>query len=126
MRPLDNLRITNNYDALFRRTNLQAILNSPATTLSTAGYSYDNASRLASVSDGTYSAAYNYLANSPLVSQITYEQNTTTRMTTSFGVASRSRLRRFGVSRFGVAGLNTRNGTGSARTRRNPRPDRVG
>jgi YD repeat-containing protein len=47
-------------------------------------YGYDNASRLASVSDGyNNSAAYSYLANSPLVSQITFQSNSVTRMTTS-------------------------------------------
>ena len=36
-----------------------------------------------SVSDGTYSASYTYLANSPLVSQISLKQNTTSRMVVS-------------------------------------------
>jgi len=35
------------------------------------------------VSDGTNNAAYSYLANSPLVSQILFKQNSTTRMTTT-------------------------------------------
>jgi RHS repeat-associated protein len=46
-------------------------------------YGYDNASRLASASDGTNSAAYTYLANSSLVGQIVYQQNGSTRMTTT-------------------------------------------
>jgi YD repeat-containing protein len=35
------------------------------------------------VTDGTANATYTYLANSPLVSQIVFKQNTTTRMTSS-------------------------------------------
>src|ERR1035441_1103208 len=46
-------------------------------------YGYDNASRLSSVSDGTNSAAYSYLANSPLVGQIVFAHSGTTKMTTS-------------------------------------------
>ena len=34
------------------------------------------------MTDGTYSAGYTHLANSPLVSQITLRSNTTTRMMT--------------------------------------------
>ena len=64
-----------------RRTNL-ALLNSSA-TLCRAIYGYDNASRLASVSDGTNMATNSYLANSSLVGQIAFKQSGTTRMTTS-------------------------------------------
>src|SRR5207244_8501557 len=35
------------------------------------------------VTNGNYSAAYTYLANSPLISQITFRSNSTTRMTTT-------------------------------------------
>jgi RHS repeat-associated protein len=44
---------------------------------------YDPASRLTNVTDGTYAAGYVYLANSPLVSQITFRSNSTVRMTTT-------------------------------------------
>jgi hypothetical protein len=55
-----------------------------ARPLSTTTYGYNAQSgRLETVSDGTYSATYSYLANSPLMSQITFKQNTTVRMTTS-------------------------------------------
>ncbi len=37
--------------------------------------------RLSTVTDGSWNSAYTYLANSPLVSQITHKQSTTTRMT---------------------------------------------
>jgi hypothetical protein len=47
-------------------------------------YGYDNASRLLSVNDwNNNSATYSYLANSPLVSQITFQNGATTRMTTA-------------------------------------------
>jgi len=47
-------------------------------------YGYDNASRLQTVSDGNNnSAAYTYLVNSPLVSQIAFKQSGNTRMTTT-------------------------------------------
>jgi RHS repeat-associated protein len=46
-------------------------------------YGYDNASRLANVSDGTNGATYSYLANSSLVGQITFQQSGATRMTTA-------------------------------------------
>jgi hypothetical protein len=46
-------------------------------------FCHDTASRLNSVSDGSCSASYTYLANSRLVSQGTFKQNTTTRMTTA-------------------------------------------
>jgi RHS repeat-associated protein len=77
---LNGLSMTNGYDTLLRRTNLTA-LGSAFT--STTVYGYDNASRLALVSDGTDTATYTYLANSPLVGQITYAQSGTMRMTTT-------------------------------------------
>ncbi len=46
-------------------------------------YACDAASRLSSLSNGTYSAVNGYLANSPLVSTIMLKQNSTTRMTTA-------------------------------------------
>lgn len=75
----ENLRF--GYDQLLRRTNLQLY----ATNVSLLGHSYtfDGASRMTNISDGTYQAGYSYLANSRLISQITYRSNSTTRMTTS-------------------------------------------
>src|SRR5206468_2173540 len=78
----NGLTITNVFDTTLRRTQNALLLTGGATQTS-ATFSYDNASRLASVSDGTYSATYTYVANSPLLSQITYKQSTTTRMTTT-------------------------------------------
>jgi RHS repeat-associated protein len=78
---LNGLSVTNGYDADLRRTSLA--LNSQLSTFNSTAYGYDNASRLATVSDGTNNAAYSYLANSPLVGQITFKSNSVTRMTTT-------------------------------------------
>jgi hypothetical protein len=79
---LAGLSATNGYDQCLRRTNL-ATLNA-STLLTLHAFSYDNASRLQTVTDNTtatpYSATYGYLANSPLVSQITFKSNTVPRI----------------------------------------------
>jgi len=78
---LDGLSITNIYDSLLRRTNVS--VKNGTIVLTGTGYSYDNASRFLSVTDGTNSATYSYAANSPLVGQIEFKNNGTTRMTTT-------------------------------------------
>jgi len=78
---LDGLSVTNLYDSLLRRTNVS--VKNGATLLASTGYSFDNASRLAGVTDGTNTATYSYVANSPLVGQILFQNNGTTRMTTT-------------------------------------------
>jgi hypothetical protein len=55
-------------------------------------FGYDLASRLKTVSSGTYSATYSYVANSPLVGNITFAQSGTTRMTTTKQYDSLNRL----------------------------------
>jgi RHS repeat-associated protein len=78
---MDGLSITNVYDSLLRRTNVSAISSS---ALSAAAYGYDSASRLSTATNESGDwAAYTYLANSPLVSQIMFKQGATTRMTTT-------------------------------------------
>jgi hypothetical protein len=62
---LGGLAVTNLYDSLLRRSTL-SILNGSSVRASTL-YGYDAASRLLTVSDGTNSATYFYVANSPLV-----------------------------------------------------------
>ena len=54
--------------------------NSSAALLSDS-FAYDAALRLQSVSDGVNSAGYSYLANSALVSRITFAQSGTAKMT---------------------------------------------
>jgi len=78
---LEGLSVTNGYDQFLRRTNLTALNGS--TVLSRATNSYDIAGRLLTVSDGTRNATYTYLANSRLVEQILFKENTTPRLTTT-------------------------------------------
>jgi hypothetical protein len=79
---LDGLAVTSGYDQYLRRTSLAALQsNNP---LIQQSFGFDTASRLQTVSDGNNnSATYAYLANSPLIGQITFKQGTTTRMTTA-------------------------------------------
>lgn len=74
-----NLRFT--YDQYQRRTNHAWYATN--TSLLSHSFVFDGASRITNVSDGTYQAGYSYLANSPLLSQVTYRSNSTTRMTTA-------------------------------------------
>ncbi|PWU10508.1 MAG: hypothetical protein C5B50_25455 [Verrucomicrobia bacterium] len=76
--PLAGLSVTNSLDPLLRRTNL-ALLSSNSKLLSSS-FGFDAASRLKTVRDGTNTAAYSYLANSPLISQIFYTNNGSLRM----------------------------------------------
>jgi RHS repeat-associated protein len=78
---LAGVAITNGYDSFGRRTAIGMLTNGNSAFVHT--YAYASASRLTNVSDGNYNATYSYLANSPLVSQITYRSNATTRMTTT-------------------------------------------
>gem|GEM_PF-881523 len=77
--PLNGLSVTNGYDTLLRRTAL-ALASQSATFTQ---YGYDPASRLQSVVNGAHSATYSYVANSPLVGQITFKSNSVVRMTTT-------------------------------------------
>ena len=74
--------LTNTYDGYLRRASVSA-LTSTGQLLSSNAHAFDYASRLTNVTDGTFSAGYTYLANSPMISQVTFKQNSTTRMTTS-------------------------------------------
>lgn len=78
---LDGLSVTNGYDTSLRRTGLGALAGS--SLLTGATYGYDNASRLATVSSGSDSATYSYVANSPLVGQIAFKHSGATKMTTT-------------------------------------------
>jgi len=69
--PLNGMAVTNAYDALLRRTAV-ALDVQPGTLVN---YAYDNASRLSVVTSGTRTATYSYLANSPLVGQITFRNS---------------------------------------------------
>jgi RHS repeat-associated protein len=88
--PLDGLVLTNGYDQFTRRTNLWAQQSN--NSLIQQSFDWDPASRLQSVSDGTNSAAYTYLANSPLVGQINFATNGTVVMSTVKQYDSLNRL----------------------------------
>jgi RHS repeat-associated protein len=79
--PLDGVTVTNRYDQFLRRTNLSVLYQQ--STLQTINFSYDSASRLKTVSSGTSSAGYSYVANSPLLGQIAFTNNGALRMTTT-------------------------------------------
>jgi len=71
---LNGVRVTNVYDSFLRRgTNISA----GAQTV----FTYDDVSRLKSVSDGTNSATYTYVTNSSLIDNIVFAQNGVTRAT---------------------------------------------
>ncbi|MGB0581440.1 MAG: RHS repeat-associated core domain-containing protein, partial [Limisphaerales bacterium] len=76
--PLNGLTVTNSFDSLQRRSRLQ-LLGTPNVQPESV-FGYDDASRLSTVSDGTHTGTYSYLANSPLVEQIAFDQSGTTRM----------------------------------------------
>ncbi len=78
---LNGLSVTNGYDQYLRRTNC-VVLNG-SSVLSSNVYGFDSASRLQTAGDGVNSATYSYLANSPLIYQITFKSNSVTRMTTT-------------------------------------------
>jgi len=87
---LGGLAVTNVYDSYLRRSSTQ-VAGKSATLNS---YTYDNANRLATAGDGTYSATYSYLANSALAGTVTFKQSSTTRMTTRREYDLLNRLRR--------------------------------
>jgi RHS repeat-associated protein len=79
---LSGLSVAGGYDPYLRRTSLAALNGSAS--LFQDSFGYDAASRLKTVGDGANdAAAYSYLANSPLVSQVSLTQNGATRMTTT-------------------------------------------
>ena len=73
------LAITNTFDASLRRTGLSA--RKDTSTLASAAFGYDSGSRLSTVTDGSWNSTYAYLANSPLVGQITHKLNSDLAMT---------------------------------------------
>jgi YD repeat-containing protein len=76
------------YDSFLRRTAL-GISTQPSAL---AVYGYDNASRLGSVANGANSAAYTYVANSPLVGQIEFVNNGALRVRTTKNYDNLNRL----------------------------------
>jgi RHS repeat-associated protein len=81
---LTGLSANNTYDNYLRRDTVN--IKNGGTVLQAAGFAYDTAGRLETVTDASataYTAVYTYLTSSPLVSRIAFKENTTTRMTTA-------------------------------------------
>ena len=113
---LNGLSVTNGYDHYLRRTNLTALNGS--TILARSTFGYDSASRLKTVADGVNKAAYSYLANSPLVGNVWFTNNTTLRMTTTKSYDYLNRLTGISSSSGGsdVAVFNYANNAANQRT----------
>jgi RHS repeat-associated protein len=77
----NGLTLTNEFDALLRRTNVALLTNS--TLAFRHSYVFDSASRLSSVEFGTNRAGYTYLTNSPLVETMGFTNGSTLRLTVS-------------------------------------------
>jgi hypothetical protein len=86
--PLDGLSLTTDYDALLRRTAV-ALSNQTATLTQ---FGYDNAPRLATVKHGVNVTGYSYLANSPLVSEISFTNSGAQCMVVTKGYDNLNRL----------------------------------
>src|SRR5213078_1835158 len=82
------LSVSDTYDSLLRRSTVG--LDGQSTTSLT--YTYDTASRLATVVNGLATVTYSYIANSPLVSQVVSKYNSVTKMTTTRQYDSLNRL----------------------------------
>jgi RHS repeat-associated protein len=102
---LNGVTVSNSFDSIMRRTNC-ALLDSQSALLTSTGYGYDPASRLQSATSAGLSANYSYLANSPLVEQILFQQNGTTRMTTTKQHDFLNRLTRISSVPSGYSAVN--------------------
>ena len=103
--PLNGLSVTNGFDALLRRTKISA-LSAGSQMLSTA-YGYDTVSRLKTVSDGTNTATYDYVINSPLVGNIVFQHNGQTVMTTAKQYDNLNRLTTISTARSQFSPINS-------------------
>ena len=77
--PLAGLTETLSYDSVLRRSTFA--LSGPAALIQ--AFSYDGASRLEKVREGSFSASYGYLVDSPLVETVTMRQGPMPRMMTT-------------------------------------------
>jgi RHS repeat-associated protein len=84
--PLNGLTLDRTYDGYARLQTLSV------PSVYTAGYDYDAASRLDTVTQGTRTAKYAYVPNSPLVESVTIKNNGTLRLTTTKGYDRLNRL----------------------------------
>jgi RHS repeat-associated protein len=82
------------FDNRLRPTQME--VRQSGTARARNNYAYDNASRLATVTDGLFTAqtaSYDYLANSPLIEKVTFRQSTNIRMTSARTHDKLNRLR---------------------------------
>jgi RHS repeat-associated protein len=80
--PMAGFNLIMTLDAVLRRQTLAA-RNGTNGLGQSLTFGYDEGGRLQHVSDGTYSARYDYLAHSPLWQTLTFKQNSTPRATTT-------------------------------------------
>ena len=78
--PCSSAIVTNTYDTLLRRSALQVV--GSTFSLQPSTFSYDAASRLSAIAQGSLQAQYAYVTNSTLVSSIVFGNNATNQMTT--------------------------------------------
>ena len=102
---LDGLSVGDGYDGYLRRNSL--VVKQSNTILVQNSMSYNNASRLQTVTDSSaaipYSATYTYVENSSLVGQITFQQGASVRMTTTKQFDALNRLMQISSSPSGSA-----------------------
>ena len=99
---LANLSVNNVYDNALRRTTIE--IKDGSTVLQGAGYAYDYAGRLQTVTDASassYTATYGYHANSMLVTNIVFKQSATVRMLTTKQYDVLNRLTSIGSKAYG-------------------------
>lgn len=102
--PLDGVSVTHVYDSLLRRSSLQSARGS---VLTNHTYTYDNASRLSTVSDGARSVTYGYVPNSSLVETLTFSQNDNLVMKTTKSYDKLNRLASISTRNAGQQTLNS-------------------
>lgn len=78
---LDTVAVTWSYDNLHRRSSVAAARGQ--TSLGSTGYTYDDASRLSTVTSGAHTATYTYQANSILVNTLTFNNGSANALTTT-------------------------------------------
>jgi RHS repeat-associated protein len=83
---LNGLGVHRTFDSLARLGSIYV------PSVYSAGYTYDAASRLNTVTQGTNTATYSYVPNSPLVGTVTFKQSDASRLTTTKSYDKLNRL----------------------------------
>lgn len=79
---LAGMSLNRTYDDLDRASGISA-LDAQSSPLITTTYGYDSASRVKTITSGSTTVTYGYLADSGLIGAITFQQSGTTRLTTT-------------------------------------------